>query len=160
MILPPRLLLISLLISLLLRLDRCEGVRVQSLLLHKVALPLVGGPSWLKLHQAAVFEEPEGKRLLLIDYLPEEPESPATALSLFTMNSVAGKVRVKELTSFPYHGEITETIETDCDMDALALNLEADYDRRLRLTSNNCRTFVSAVVAKALSASGDGAAAP
>jgi len=135
--------------------------RVQSLLLHKVALPLVGGPSWLKLHQAAVFEEPDGgkKRLLLLDYLPEEPESPETALSLFTMNSVAGKVRVKELRAFPYHGEITETIEADCDVDALALRLEADYDRRLRLASNNCRTFVSAVVAEALSSSGDGTAA-
>ena len=123
----------------------CRGLQQK---LHRLALPLVGGPPWLRLHEAAVFEDAESGSLLLLDFLPAAPEAIETAIDLLTLGTVEGVVRTKALTRIPRVGTITETIPTPghCDVETVARRMEATYDRRLSLISNNCRTFVEAVV--------------
>ena len=168
---------------------QAECLQQQQQRLHRVSLPLVGGPAWLKLHEAAVFEvsthaafnhrasrrttpscstlplplplpppltlyhdryeqESDGQ-LLLLDFLPSEPQAPQTLAALISLQSVEGSVRRKPLTRFPRVGVVTSSVPISCDTQALATELETSFDRRLRLPSNNCRTFVKAVVDEA-----------
>ena len=70
----------------------CRGLQQK---LHRLALPLVGGPPWLRLHEAAVFEDAESGSLLLLDFLPAAPEAIETAIDLLTLGTVEGVVRTK-----------------------------------------------------------------
>ena len=114
--------------------------------LHRVALPLVGAPSFLRLHQAAIFE-PVGHSApaLLLDFLPSSPEDPETLGILLSGGSVNGELRTKELSRFPPHrGTILSTSPhvLHIDPEVLASRLRSTYDTRLQLMGNNCITFV------------------
>ena len=118
--------------------------------LHTINMPLVGGPRWLRLHQAVVFEDKSEGRLRLLDFMPREPQSLETAAKLLSFNSVEGIVRAKEISAMPRFGSITKSIEMNyCDLEALASKLFESYDRQLSLRSNNCRTFVGVVIEEA-----------
>ena len=120
--------------------------------LHTINMPLVGGPRWLKLHQAVIFEDKSEGRLRLLDFMPREPQSLETAAKLLSFNSVEGIVRVKEISAMPRFGSITKSIEMNyCNVEALTSNLLESYDRQLSIRSNNCRTFVGVVIEEACS---------
>ena len=68
-------------------------------------------------------------------------------------------MRRKPLTRFPRAGVVTSSTPISCDTEVLATEFAGAYDRQLRLPSNNCRTFVDAVVDEAARATAAAAAA-
>lgn len=118
--------------------------------LHCVAMPLVGGPTFLKLHHAAIFESVakpgNNVQYQLMDYLPVSPEKPSTLLKLLSGNSVSGMIRSKKVSSWPVHAVATEPpIIVSVDLTELEGYLKETYDMRLLLLRNDCRTFVDTI---------------
>lgn len=125
--------------------------------MFKARYPLEGGPPQVKLHVAIIVEETrvvgEGRgrknkergRLVLFDFLPEEPTALPTTFRLLTGRDVPGNLRERELRFLPagsvYVGQSDATLEE-------MRKFVASYPDRLSLISNNCVSFVDAFVAR------------
>ncbi|CAM9213660.1 unnamed protein product [Ectocarpus sp. 4 AP-2014] len=158
--------LLLLLLSSLRRLGFCSALRVPSphranFKMFKARYPLEGGPPQVKLHVAIIVEDPRsignkggrpnseggdtGRRLVLFDFLPNEPTAFETTLRLLTGNDVPGNLRERELRFLPpgavYVGESDATIGE-------MRGFVAKYPDRLSLVSNNCFSFVDAFIAR------------
>ena len=124
--------------------------------LSKLALPLVGGPKFLRLHSAACFERvtagstggdnaQRSPSCIVLDFLPLEAENPATLKALLLGKRMPGEIRCKER-EWPSAGVVVGlTKEVDVDIDVLVMQLKMEYDARLHLLQNNCQDFVSVI---------------
>ncbi|CAM9422188.1 unnamed protein product [Scytosiphon promiscuus] len=131
--------------------------------MFKARYPLEGGPPQIKLHVAVIVEEAvsvgkkseqkrkqqgdPGTRLVLFDFLPDEPTALPTAFRLLTGQNVRGNLRERELRFLP-PGSVCVG-ESDATLDEMR-GFVAEYPDRLSLVSNNCLSFVDAFVAKHL----------
>jgi len=130
--------------------------------LSKIALPLSGGPKFLKLHAAACFErlpsaesgvrnddcvivDSDQPPYILLDFLPLDPTNPSTLGTLLSGARVPGEFRSKAR-AWPTTGlAIGSSRMVNVDLDDVVANLNATYDARLKLVGNNCHDFVDRV---------------
>lgn len=146
------------------------SVQVQSktvspprLKLFKARYPLEGGPPQLRLHVAIIVEDisgcmaipdedsvlevhnENGRRLVLFDFLPQDPTALYTAARLLTGGDVPATLRERSLRFLPSGavciGESDSTLE---EMRGFVRN----YPDRLSLFANSCISFVDAFVAR------------
>lgn len=129
--------------------------------MFKASYPLEGGPPQVKLHVAIIVEDAgnigkendrikrqkgeSGRRLVLFDFLPDQPTALPTALRLLTGQDVQGSLRERELRFLP-PGSVCLG-ESDATLDEMR-GFVAEYPDRLSLVSNNCFSFVDAFVEK------------
>lgn len=109
--------------------------------------PLVGGPSWLRLHQSVIVRATgDAARPVCFDFLPVNPTAPSTASRLLLGRAVPGVVRRVELTPTSLLGDDAVLRgSTDRSMDDLE-RWAFDFPQELVLygaRQNHCRDFVS-----------------
>jgi hypothetical protein len=111
--------------------------------LYLARYPLVGGPSFLKLHIAIVHEGPAA--MTQFDFLPVNPTAAATAFRLLTLQSSPGELKERQLIYRPknlqYIGDTSASVE---DLRAFT----AEYDDQLHLLNNSCSSFADRLVDK------------
>ncbi|KAG8458328.1 hypothetical protein KFE25_005175 [Diacronema lutheri] len=113
---------------------------------------LVGGPPWLRLHQAVVVALPTDVdgRPVLFDFLPDDPTSAATAVALLRGRAVLGRVRRIVLPAATLGAsDLVLRAETARSLGELERWAER-YPRELVLfgaAQNHCRTFAERFVA-------------
>lgn len=123
---------------------------------------LIGGPSWLRLHQAVIVAPPNAAPVLF-DFLPLEPTAPATAAALIGGRAVPGRIRQIDLPRSSLEGEgAVLRGETTLSLDELR-RWVSSYPCELALyghdrESNHCRTFTARFVEFATAARGPSAA--
>lgn len=106
---------------------------------HLRTQPLVGGPSFLKLHvQVAVGET-------VYDFLPKDPTAMSTTVALFTGNSVAGTVRSRALSTPASPPRWRLLGATKMQQPAVDQFVE-QQTTELNLLSNSCWSFASRLV--------------
>lgn len=127
--------------------------------MFKARYSLEGGPPQIKLHVAIIVEEmgspgknngrinkqqgESGRRLVLFDFLPDEPTALPTAFRLLTGQEVRGNLRERELRFLPPDSVCVG--ESEATLDEMR-GFVAEYPDRLSLISNNCLSFVDAFV--------------
>jgi hypothetical protein len=111
--------------------------------LYVARYPLVGGPSFLKLHVAIVNESPAA--MTQFDFLPANPTAAATAFRLLTLQTSPGELRERELKYRPKNLQyISDTNASVEDLRAFT----AEYDDQLHLLNNSCSSFADRLVDK------------
>lgn len=129
--------------------------------MSKLALPLAGGPRFLRLHSAACFERlpsdspdinaygeiPRTAKLpcVVLDFLPLDPTNPSTLAALLTGARVPGEIRYKARECPMASVVAGNPMVVEVDLDIVVARLNAMFDKRLQLVGNNCRDFVDAV---------------
>jgi hypothetical protein len=115
--------------------------------LHTVKMPLIGGPSFLRLHRALIFEEysmcnTDNHACYIMDFLPVSPRDPRSAAILVCGGAVPGKLRLK---SVVWNKLITPTVAprtVSVDLEDIFNQLQSSFNPQLRLFKNDCSTFV------------------
>eukprot|EP00953_Heterococcus_sp_UTEX-ZZ885_P038171 19597-Heterococcus_DN1.PRE.3 len=105
--------------------------------------PLVGGPSFLKLHIAIVHESPAA--MTQFDFLPVNPTAAATAFRLLTLQNSPGELRERQLKYRPKN--LKYISDTRASVEDLRV-FTAEYDAQLHLLNNSCSTFADRLIDK------------
>lgn len=111
--------------------------------IYKAWYPLVGGPRFLRLHEAVIVEKADST-FTHYDFLPQDPTAIPTAIKLFTLQSLAGELRIRPLKRRPKDMVYIGTSAADA---ASMLAFVEAYDDKVSLLSNNCKTFADAFIA-------------
>lgn len=119
---------------------------------YKVRLPLNGGPRFLKLHHAIIFEnlgESASDRFFQLDFLPIDPENPMILLELMRGGMVQGEIRLKQC-CWPNEASIVESRirEHVSPFVFSKSNFVQNYNKMLSLSENNCVNFADAALAE------------
>ena len=104
--------------------------------LYRARYPLVGGPAFLKLHVAVLYESES--KLTQFDFLPINPTALTTAAKLLTLQRTEGVCREREL-KFRPRG-IEKIGETRATLDDLR-GYTREHDTALHLIENSCSTY-------------------
>ena len=95
--------------------------------------PLIGGPSWLKLHVQVILEF-EGTRRYKFDFVPLNPTEPETLQKLVQLQAVPAEWRFLASDKSPQgalEDQFIQKAKLFCEK----------YDSQLHLISNNCWIF-------------------
>lgn len=119
--------------------------------------------SLMQLHLCVLLREESGtaaterqQSCWVLDFLPIDATSPATALSLFTGNAVPGQIRSKRLgrwiqgaAAFSTYrvGEVTCAVDPE-QLQQVVEEFNKSWDTDLRLFSHDCRHYCSALLTK------------
>jgi hypothetical protein len=103
--------------------------------------PLVGGPSFLKLHIAIVHEH--SGALTQFDFLPANPTAAATAFRLLKLQTSPGELRERRLRFKPK--DLQYICETNASVQELRA-FTAAYDDQLHLLNNSCSSFADRLI--------------
>ncbi|CAM9847650.1 unnamed protein product [Chrysoparadoxa australica] len=125
------------------------GVSQQSKL-HRAWYPLIGWPSFIRLHVAVIVEggidtrRPSGQAgLVQFDFVPKDPTFLSTAVKLLLGRAVPGELREMQLDSLP------SLAIAACDCSA-SIDEMRDYvnsfDDDLHLYTNNCYNFADGFI--------------
>ncbi|KAG1672948.1 hypothetical protein FOA52_012393 [Chlamydomonas sp. UWO 241] len=112
----------------------------------------------LQLHTFVALEGCDGRTCWVLDFLPEYPASPATALALFSGGSVAGQTRRSVLRAWPRGRTLTTLRVADLPprfagplgREALTRavdGFEQSWDPALRLFTHDCRDYCQGLIA-------------
>ena len=128
----------------------CPSSSKQFYGVFKVRLPLKGGPRFLKLHHAIVFEkmgENSSDRFFQLDFLPLDPENPITVFELLRGGTVQGEIRFKQC-CWPNEASVIESrIRQHVSPQNFSnSNFVLNYNKMLSLNENNCIDFAEAAL--------------
>jgi hypothetical protein len=104
---------------------------------RRLLRPLIGGPRWLKLHQALEVKSSLGG-IVEFDFVPRRPGSISDLLTLLAGSSVEGLVRQRAVTSS------TEAVMSEELLMVIRRIDQSEFstEPKLNLYRNNCFTFV------------------
>eukprot|EP00747_Dinoflagellata_sp_TGD_P064260 gnl/TRDRNA2_/TRDRNA2_153821_c1_seq1.p1 gnl/TRDRNA2_/TRDRNA2_153821_c1~~gnl/TRDRNA2_/TRDRNA2_153821_c1_seq1.p1 ORF type:complete len:176 (-),score=10.45 gnl/TRDRNA2_/TRDRNA2_153821_c1_seq1:48-506(-) len=108
---------------------------------YTASLPLVGGPSWLRLHQATVLKV--GSSWHIADFLPCDPQAPSTVLPLLLGRGAVGELRLKEISKPP--GGLQWRCSSEKTLGDVK-DFNTRFDRVLRLLTNDCQVYVDSII--------------
>mmetsp|Transcript_42272 Transcript_42272/g.70559 ORF Transcript_42272/g.70559 Transcript_42272/m.70559 type:complete len:235 (-) Transcript_42272:340-1044(-) len=99
-------------------------------------------------HAVVVLHCQERNMYKALDFLPEDPKDPQTALRLVTGRDVPGMLRERELAKLPRASclFIGTALSTDAMEEATIFHNQ--WDTRLKLCTNDCRTHTNALILK------------
>jgi hypothetical protein len=94
-------------------------------------------PQWLRLHVLVRLED-DDCGAVLVDFVPLNPTSKDTLVSLLAGRSVPGEIRVRRLRDVADNVIDSERLRLS---EEFLKEISSSYDNRLNLYSNNCLNF-------------------